>query len=62
MLGVNNRRRYKEMAKTIRLHAWDIAAIEKAVADAIEEGTLDSGSGRALLEKIRAAKRITVTR
>lgn len=47
--------------KTESLNAWNVAAIEKAVKDAVANGTLEPRSGKALIEKLNKARRVRLS-
>lgn len=48
--------------KTIRLNVWQIAAVERGIEYLIEKEKIHGADARALLEKLRGATRVTVTK
>jgi hypothetical protein len=51
----------KKSAKSIKLSAWQMVAIEKALYDAIDSGKIEAFSGNKLYGLIVNAKTICVT-
>lgn len=48
------------MTKSTKLNAWQMAAIEKAIYDAVDRGTIEVESGNSLYHLIANAKTIRV--